>query len=208
MKIEKFTLGIVQTNAYLLTHEDTCILFDAPTPASILIESIKDYKNKYLYLTHGHFDHILGAFELKKAYPELEIIISKEDSSYLINKAKKAIYDLTAMGLPDPMINEDITFSYLEDTPLLYGFEYMYTPGHTKGSVCFINNNLNLIIAGDTVFKDGYGRTDLPGGSNSALFTSIKSLLKLEKKLVVLPGHGPNTTIDELNSFFLFSFTS
>ena len=208
MKIEKFTLGIVQTNAYLLTNEDTCIVFDAPTPATILIDSIKYYKNKYLYLTHGHFDHILGAFELKKAYPEIEIIISKEDSSYLINKAEKAVYDLTSMGLPDPQIKEDITFSYLEDTPLLFGFEYIYTPGHTKGSVCFINNNLNLIIAGDTVFKDGYGRTDLPGGSNSALFTSIKSLLKLEKKLVVLPGHGPNTTIDELNSFFLFSFTS
>ena len=207
MKIEKFTLGIAQTNAYLLTNEDTCILFDAPSPASLLIEAMKDYKNKYLYLTHGHFDHVLGAFELKKAYPEIKILISKEDSSYIINKADKAIYDLTAMGIRRPIIEEDIEFSYIEDTPLLYNFEYMYTPGHTKGSVAFINNDFNIIISGDTVFKDGYGRTDLPGGSDREIFDSIKKLLNLDKKLVVLCGHGPNTTIKELNSSFLFSLT-
>ena len=75
-------------------------------------------------------------------------------------------------------------------------FQIMHTPGHTQGSLCLWIPQENKLIAGDTLFRDSIGRTDLPGGDGRQILASIKTrLLDLPENAVVIPGHGPNTTI-------------
>ena len=73
--------------------------------------------------------------------------------------------------------------------------EVLHTPGHTPGSVCLRVADANLLLSGDTLFAGGWGRVDLPGGSPEAMVESIRRLRGLEEGLLVLPGHGPGTTI-------------
>jgi hydroxyacylglutathione hydrolase len=84
-------------------------------------------------------------------------------------------------------------------------FHFMHTPGHTKGSSCVWIPSENKLAAGDTLFRDGIGRTDLPGGDGRQIIVSIHDkLLPLPEETIVIPGHGPNTTIGrekELNPF-------
>jgi glyoxylase-like metal-dependent hydrolase (beta-lactamase superfamily II) len=74
-------------------------------------------------------------------------------------------------------------------------FTVIHTPGHTPGSVCFYDDEAGVLFSGDTLFRGGYGRTDLPGGSWSKLEQSLKLLLAMDGDITVCPGHGPATTI-------------
>ena len=75
-------------------------------------------------------------------------------------------------------------------------FDVIHTPGHTPGSICLYSRKDNILFSGDTLFKDTYGRVDLPHGDEAAIKASLKKLAELPGKTVVYPGHGPDTTID------------
>ena len=82
-----------------------------------------------------------------------------------------------------------------------FEFRVIHTPGHTKGSVCFLFDK--FIITGDTLFQGTYGRTDLPGGSHKEIVQSLQILNSLNQKLIVYPGHGPKTSISDEKEWIL-----
>lgn len=143
--------------------------------------------------THGHFDHVGGNRQLQAA-TGAELLIHPADEPMLAKVANVAgMYGLQAENSPAPD-------RLLEDGMLLcFGKQQLrviHTPGHTPGGCCLYLESEQKLISGDTLFADGVGRTDLPGGSHDQLVTSIRSrLFTLPPQVQVWPGHGPATTI-------------
>lgn len=196
LKIEKMILGSVETNCYFIYKEgQTQVMCIDPADNGEKIFS--HLKNKGLQvgrilLTHGHFDHILGANQLRS-----------------LSSAKIYAYIEEKDVLEDPIINisDQIGISYvvIADEFLKEGDKItvgdltctlIATPGHTKGSCCYYFEDEQALISGDTLFLESVGRTDLPTGSGGTLGRSLKNkLMKLPNEVKVYPGHGDTTTI-------------
>jgi len=146
-----------------------------------------------IVITHAHIDHIGGAAGLKAA----------TGAPVWMNSADQALYDHLDvqagwLAMPEPD-KTAIDQSARDGDKLLAGetdFHIIHTPGHTQGSVCLWSPPLNVLVAGDTLFRDSIGRTDLPGGDGHKILASIKTrLLELPDDARVICGHGPETTI-------------
>jgi len=147
-----------------------------------------------IWLTHGHIDHVGGAAELKA---KLNVPIEgphRNDLFLLENVVESArMFGISnaANVTPDRWLDEGDQVEIGELT-----FDILHCPGHSPGSVAFINADQHLAIVGDVLFAGSIGRTDLPGGSHQQLLKSIRDkLLPLEDNVTVLSGHGPVTTI-------------
>ncbi len=159
---------------------------------------------KQILVTHAHFDHIAGAGQLKRL-TGAPIFYNQHDLPLLSMMEEQAAWlgmrpqDVTAPDddLPEGCIIEigSAPTTPAAVTPKLSG-QILHTPGHTEGSVCLYMAEQNLLLAGDTLFAGSVGRTDLPGGDGRALIRSIHNkLLVLPEDTIVVPGHGPRTTI-------------
>jgi glyoxylase-like metal-dependent hydrolase (beta-lactamase superfamily II) len=150
---------------------------------------------KSIIITHAHIDHIAGAQRLKQLsgapiyYNENDLPLVK----MMDVQASWLRIPTPEVPLPDASLHEGqvISISGISGTVL-------HTPGHTQGSICLYLPKHSLLIAGDTLFARSVGRTDLPGGDTQQILRSIhNSLLPLPGETKVIPGHGPNTTIEE-----------
>ncbi len=200
MEIKIFTKGIFQVNSYLVLNKKEAIIID-PFDSKEFLEAIKDYKVTYIFLTHGHIDHILAVNELKKK-TKAKVAIHKDDLELLNNEHENLAneFDYKLEKIKPDIILEDKQKLDFEDREI----EIIHTPGHTQGSICLLIRN--VLFSGDTLFKESIGRTDLPGGDLDQEVDSIhKKLLILPNKTMVLPGHGPRTTIkdEKEGNFFL-----
>ena len=148
---------------------------------------------KQIVITHAHIDHIASAFDLKQitgapvlySQADLPLVAMMDLQAGWLNLAVPAVKP------PDhsPKDGEQVSVRGIEATVL-------HTPGHTEGSLCLHVPAANLLLAGDTLFAGGVGRTDLPGGNTEKLLQSIhERLLPLPDATQVIPGHGPATTI-------------
>lgn len=150
---------------------------------------------KQILVTHAHIDHIAGAARLKQL-TGAPILYNPRDLPLV------KMMDVQAgwLGMPTPEVHPpDDT---LEDGRVIaitgLTGNILHTPGHTQGSVCLHLPTQNLLLAGDTLFAGSVGRTDLPGGDGPMLLRSIHNkILPLPDETVVVPGHGPKTTIGE-----------
>jgi glyoxylase-like metal-dependent hydrolase (beta-lactamase superfamily II) len=148
---------------------------------------------KQILLTHGHIDHVGGALELKQL-TGAPILLHKDDLPMIKMIAAQAeFFGLPAVEAepPDQYLTEGQTVG-LERYPA----QVLCTPGHTPGSVCFYFAGIDLLASGDTLFAGSIGRTDLPGGSSERMADSLRRLLPLPGATRVLPGHGPETTLE------------
>lgn len=196
MKVEYLVLGMVSTNCYLIQNTDTreLIFIDPADNAKELIRHAENLGGRptAILLTHGHFDHILAAEELRQKYSipvyahELEQEVL-EDPSLNLSGNWGAAYSMTA----DKLVKDG-------DILELAGFEIrvLHTPGHTQGSCCYYFADEQVLISGDTLFAQSYGRVDFPTSSPSGMRASIKRLLsELPDDTAVLPGHETTTSI-------------
>jgi len=148
---------------------------------------------KAIVITHAHIDHIGGAQKLKAA----------TGAPVYMNARDQELYDhldvqASWLGMKTPEQTE-IDVDAREGERIALGaaeFQILETPGHTQGSISVLIPAENKLIAGDTLFLDSIGRTDLPGGDSRQILRSIRDkLLPLDDEIVVIPGHGPKTTI-------------
>lgn len=194
MKIQKFVTGIISTNCYIVSNEDTkeaVVIDPAACPPSILryIEE-EGLKVRAIFLTHGHFDHTMGLdgflekFDVPVYAHEMEENILKEPSLNLSGSYTSG-YSFSKA-------------SYVQDGKVLsyagYDFVVLHTPGHTPGGVCYYVEKEKVLFSGDTLFQNSVGRTDFPGSSMSELVRGIREkILTLPGDVKVYPGHMGET---------------
>lgn len=194
MKIKQYTLGVVQTNCWLLISGCEAVLIDAAEYSGEIADYIKanGLTLKYVLLTHCHFDHILGAKRFSEEF-SAPIAIGEADAPALydarLNGASSFGFDMSDLPRADRTLKEKDTISFGEVT-----LSVISTPGHTKGGVAYYTKG--YLFSGDTLFQASIGRTDLIGGSYQTIVDTIANkLYKLGDDTTVFPGHGPTTTI-------------
>ena len=185
MKIEKIVCGAYAENAYSIDGE---LLIDPGDDLPTLARIAGGIKA--ILLTHGHFDHMLAAEELQKR-TGVPVYVHPLDAP-MLSDASLSAYNPEVSSLPQP--GHIACTAYPES---LFGFRVLHTPGHTPGSVCLYHEGEKVLFSGDTLFRAGFGRTDLAGGSMHQLLSSLRTLLALPRDVRVYPGHGESTTIDE-----------
>jgi len=212
--LKTFAFNDFQENTYVLSDETKeCVIIDPGCYTKAEKDQITDYINNnqlkpvHLLNTHCHLDHIFGNAYISKTY-ELLPTIHRKDLPFLQNASILGQnWGLEVEKSPEPEL-------FLEEGDVVrFGnseLKVLFLPGHSPGSIGFFCKKENFLIAGDVLFRESIGRTDLPGGDLSVLLDSIrKKLFILNNSLVVYPGHGPTTTIlheKQNNGFLLASF--
>lgn len=194
---EILRVGLLQCNCSIfgdeLRHEAIVVDPGDNLDAIHAVLAKHGLKVKAIVVTHAHIDHLAGAAKLKRE-TGAPVYMNERDTLLLDMLAEQARW----LGVETPERTE-IDTPANDGTVLSLGaaeFQIRETPGHTQGSVCIWIPQENKLIAGDTLFRDSVGRTDLPGGDSRQLLLSIRDqLLDLPDDAVVIPGHGGNTTI-------------
>jgi hydroxyacylglutathione hydrolase len=194
---EILPVGQLQCNCSILGDEETreAIVVDPGANIPEIEEKLRRHglKVKAIVITHAHIDHVAGASELKRK-TNAPVYMNANDEQLL--EALDAQAQWLGMETPDRV---DIDTNMRDGDRLTLGnseFRVIETPGHTQGSVSLYMPQQNKLLAGDTLFRDSIGRTDLPGGNTKKILSSIKTrLLVLPDETIVVPGHGANTTI-------------
>ena len=200
MKYELVVVGALETNCYLVYCEETraCAVIDPGADPERIIAAVADLELKPAIVinTHGHVDHIGANSDIVRKYG-VPLGIHGADTEML------QVSDYIELSLllgaknspaPDRLLAEGDEIAFGRTS-----LRVIHTPGHTRGSVAFVHGG--LLFSGDTLFCGGVGRTDLPGGSWKDLDRSIRErILTLPEETVVLPGHGPRTTVGQERS--------
>ena len=187
------------TNCYVLSDGEIAVIVDPGGGYG----KISAYLNENglnpvaVLLTHGHFDHILDVHKWQKE--GVDIFIHEDEASCLFTPEENIS---SMIGLTIPPVRMYKTFS--DGDVLTFGklsFKVIHTPGHTKGSCCFIMDD-GSVLTGDTLMCETYGRTDFPGGSTDRIVSSIKDkLFSLEGDRLIYPGHGDSSTLNHERRF-------
>ncbi len=194
MKLLQRVIGPIATNLYVLCDEPSreAIAIDTATPCvDWLTQTLAErgWTLKLIVSTHRHWDHIGDNAAVADA-----------------TGAQIAAHTLDRHGLEDPQPNmapfpippSVPAIDLAEGSEIRFGeitLEVLHTPGHTEGSVCLVTKSERLVLTGDTLFAGGWGRTDLPGGSEEQIIESLARLSGMEDDLRVLPGHGDGSTM-------------
>ncbi len=189
MEINKFTLGPVMTNTFVVHENGKGFIVDCPYPSSILDKFIEDNKIKieFIILTHTHFDHVSGLKYYKDKFG-VDVYASEDAKDLAEDKNFNLGYHISNLEVPiDHYLKDGEVFSK-------YNIKAIKTPGHTIDSMSFVIGD--DVFTGDTLFKLSVGRTDFPGGSFEEIRDSILNKLgKLDRNSNIYPGHNENTTL-------------
>jgi len=203
MKFERLLLGAMQVNCYIVWNPEigNAYVIDPGDDPETVYGRLQDLKINCsaILLTHGHFDHISGVERLKEL-TGAKVYAGEAEAALLadadLNVSKRIRRPVTV--IPDRFINDGEEITNFGMT-----FKTIATPGHTRGSVCFYFEKEGVLFSGDTLFKSGMGRTDLPTGSEGELYASIiHRLLTLPGDTVCCPGHGEATNIASESKYF------
>jgi glyoxylase-like metal-dependent hydrolase (beta-lactamase superfamily II) len=195
-------VGPLESNTYLLKDAATgalamvdCAAFSPPVQRAVA-EQGGDLR--YILLTHGHFDHILGVPAVAQAYPNAQICIGEPDAGYLRGELESLPGHPRGIPTAPHRLLADGDMISLGKSRL----RAIAAPGHTGGGLCYEEAGdrtqgagERLLLTGDTLFFEEVGRADLPGGNWEALQETVRRLYTLAGDYVVLPGHGPASTL-------------
>ena len=187
MNIQKLTLGLYQTNTYILSNDTEAVVIDPGYEADTILDALAGKTLKAILLTHGHFDHVGAVKEL----------VAETGCAVWIHAAEATMPPMVTAG---PLY---FTHTYDEGDTVspIAGLELtvLHTPGHTPGSVCLLMGK--EMFSGDTLFACSFGRTDLPGGDPRKMMESLRRLASLQGNFFIHPGHGGSTTLDAEKRF-------
>ncbi|WP_044642451.1 MBL fold metallo-hydrolase [Risungbinella massiliensis] len=197
MKVERFVLGFVATNAYLLYDEQTkkAIVMDPSHHPEALLDRLKqlELQVEAILLTHAHFDHIGGVEEVR-SFTGADVYLHQAEQDWLTEPSLNgsALFPMVPETICQPaeqILTGGETLSWLGKS-----FEVIHTPGHSPGSVSFFTDG--MVFGGDVLFERSIGRTDLPGGNHAQLIKTIRDhFFVLPDDTLVYPGHGEITYI-------------
>ena len=192
MEIKSLCLGMMGTMCYTIVSDKVAVVVDPGFESAELVRFFEENadKEKWIFITHGHFDHISFADELREK-SGAKIAVGEFDADALQNPELNLAYLFRATLKPfvaDKLLIDDEKFKVGD-----LEFKILTTPGHTVGSVCYLLGE-NL-FSGDVLFYESIGRDDFPGGNRQTLTKSIKRLYELPDETVVYPGHNQPTTI-------------
>lgn len=201
LKIIRLTLGPMPNNVYLLGDDEIgdAVVIDPSFDSNRILVKAEEmgWTLRQVWLTHGHFDHLAGAKEIALAYdPPLPIGLHPADADWYHNAGGAGQFGLSVPQPPEPTLWFEHGQSLClgpESQPVV---EVLHAPGHSAGHVIFYCQGLKALICGDVIFREGIGRTDLPGGDMWTLLKTIREqVLTLPDEIRLLPGHGPESTV-------------
>ena len=195
MEVKVIKSGLLQTNTYIVSIEKNCVIIDPAFAVDAIIDYVRNNSLHVLaiLLTHGHFDHIDSCNELAKLF-ECKVYVGREDT--------KLVMDASLNGGKRYMrkdISVDRKYLVAFDKEIIlkldnFMIDVMFTPGHSKGSCCYLIGD--ELFSGDTLFRAGIGRVDLPDSDPKAMDSSLRYIFTLRNDVIVFPGHGDETTIE------------
>ena len=193
MKIEKLILGYFAVNCYIVELKDLKILIDPGADFKALQNFLvsNNIRPDLIINTHGHYDHIGAVPELVEEYG-IAFYIDREEEQIIVDPEKNcsSIFGQNTLSLKTYNLISSADKKYFDS----FGIEIIRTPGHTPGSI--IIKIEKKLFTGDLLFRGAIGRTDFPGGSLSAIKSSLSKLRRFEKELEVFPGHGPGSDLE------------
>ena len=204
MNIKTLVVGIVRANCYLVWNDLACVLIDPGDDAERIETALQQLGKplKAILLTHGHFDHVGAVKALKERYPQVPVMIGALDEELLLEPER--VYKGMLSRIPDSLhLKADRLLSDGDEINVKgMRFTVIATPGHTKGSVCYLYEN--AIFSGDTLFRGTCGRFDFYGGDSRAMHDSLATLALLEGDRPVYPGHEGETSLDQERKYNRF----
>ena len=203
IRIERFVCNMLQENCYVVSDDSKeCVVIDCGAWYEEERNAIKDYILRngltptHLLCTHGHVDHNFGIDTIHDTFglcPEVQ----EQDADFMTHLADQAV-QFTGFRLSNNYPSLGTCLSDGDEIALgTHTLHVIHTPGHSRGSVCFHIVDEHVLFTGDTLFRRSIGRTDLEGGSMMQIIQSLRLLAQLPDETIVLPGHGPQSTMGE-----------
>lgn len=204
MNYRTLVVGIVRANCYLVWNDTACVVIDPGDDFNRIEKALKEIGKplKAILLTHGHFDHVGAVKELKERYQSVPVMLGAGDEELL--REPERVYRGMLSRIPDKLhLQAD---RLLQDGDIIevdgMCFAVLATPGHTRGSVCYLYED--VVFSGDTLFRGTCGRCDFYGGDSQAMRKSLEKLAALEGDRPVYPGHEDETSLEQERKYNRF----
>ncbi len=195
--VHSLSVGQLATNCYILAAGGKNYIIDPGGDGTYIGETLLKLQMipQAIFLTHGHFDHMLGAFEISTAFG-IPTYVSKRDS-FLVERMQQTAEHFLKYAVDD--IPPKPLFFYEDGKLLDSNVRILYTPGHTPGSVCLDVVGFPVLFTGDTLFAGGFvGETNHEYSSKQELQKSLSLINAFEEETILFPGHGESTTLYDI----------